>query len=225
VSDLTPEQEAWYALGWNLPRSELSAAAQLEYDRFKPDWEHDAKLRQEAIWAKVHKVDQTGTIHKFCFHPHRQVIIGVMIAAFGAAILAAAVALGLFDFSQTGLWWEICFVAMGLFCVWAAICRFRMGVRVSGQKLIIRNEVWTHIIDASDVRAITLKPKNISEVRTHWEPWVELTSGRGVWIYNFDCGPARWRPRPELVAIVKEVRAMLGVRADDISQPETRQDA
>jgi len=134
VSDLTPEQEAWYALGWNLPRSELSAAAQLEYDRFKPDWEHDAKLRQEAIWAKVHKVDQTGTIHKFCFHPHRQVIIGVMIAAFGAAILAAAVALGLFDFSQTGLWWEICFVAMGLFCVWAAICRFRMGVHLRTQR-------------------------------------------------------------------------------------------
>jgi len=36
---MAPEQEAFYALHWNVPRSELSMAAQLEYDRLRPAWE------------------------------------------------------------------------------------------------------------------------------------------------------------------------------------------
>jgi DivIVA domain-containing protein len=36
---MAPEQEALYALHWNVPRSELSMAAQLEYDRLRPAWE------------------------------------------------------------------------------------------------------------------------------------------------------------------------------------------
>jgi hypothetical protein len=35
---MTPEQEVLYALQWNVPRSELSTAAQLEYDRLRPAW-------------------------------------------------------------------------------------------------------------------------------------------------------------------------------------------
>ena len=36
---MAPEQEALYALHWNVPRSELSMAAQFEYDRLRPAWE------------------------------------------------------------------------------------------------------------------------------------------------------------------------------------------
>ncbi len=36
---MAPEQEALYALHWNVPRGELSMAAQLEYDRLRPAWE------------------------------------------------------------------------------------------------------------------------------------------------------------------------------------------
>jgi DivIVA domain-containing protein len=36
---MAPEQEALYALHWNVPRSELSVAARLEYDRLRPAWE------------------------------------------------------------------------------------------------------------------------------------------------------------------------------------------
>src|SRR5215471_4010372 len=38
-TNMAPEQEALYALQWNVPRSELSMAAQLEYDRLVPAWE------------------------------------------------------------------------------------------------------------------------------------------------------------------------------------------
>jgi hypothetical protein len=144
-------------------------------------------------------------------------VIGVIYAAFGAALLAGPVA----DATGLGVAWTIGLAAAGLFFVWAAICRFRMGVRVSGQKLTIGNELRTHTIDASDIRAITLRPKPISQVATHWKPWVELTSGQGVWIYNFDCGPARRSPRAESAAIVDEVRALLGIRGKDLTQVET----
>ncbi len=39
MAEMTPEEEALYALHWNVPRSELSMAAQLEYDRLRPAWE------------------------------------------------------------------------------------------------------------------------------------------------------------------------------------------
>jgi len=39
MAKLTPEQEALYAVQCNVPRIELSLAAQLEYDRFRPPQE------------------------------------------------------------------------------------------------------------------------------------------------------------------------------------------
>ncbi len=36
---MAPEQEALYALHWNVPRSELSMAGQRAYDRLWPAWE------------------------------------------------------------------------------------------------------------------------------------------------------------------------------------------
>jgi hypothetical protein len=36
---MTPEQEILYALQWNVSRSELFMAAQLEYDRLRPAWD------------------------------------------------------------------------------------------------------------------------------------------------------------------------------------------
>ena len=40
---MTPEEEAAYALDWDLPRSFLEPAVQLEYDRLK--LEREARLR------------------------------------------------------------------------------------------------------------------------------------------------------------------------------------
>lgn len=42
VAKLTLEQEALYALRWNVARSDLPAAAQLEYDRLKAEGEREA---------------------------------------------------------------------------------------------------------------------------------------------------------------------------------------
>ena len=155
----------------------------------------------------------SGTTHKFRFRPYRQVIIGVWFAAIGAAFLTGAVAAVALE-AQPVVAWAIAFAILGLVFVWAAIGRFRMGVRVSGQKLTIANELWTHTINASDIREITLKPKEDTG-NDRWRPRVELTNGKGVWIDNFDCGPERKPPRAESAAIVEEVRSLLGIRGDD----------
>lgn len=52
---MAPEQEALYALHWNVPRGELSMAAQLEYDRLRPAWERgDARPAAEELEAARH---------------------------------------------------------------------------------------------------------------------------------------------------------------------------
>jgi DivIVA domain-containing protein len=48
MAGLTPEQEASYALDWNLPRSGLRPAVQLEYDRLKAEREREAALPRTA---------------------------------------------------------------------------------------------------------------------------------------------------------------------------------
>jgi hypothetical protein len=52
---MTPEQEALYALQWNVPRSELSMAAQIDYDRLRPAWERgeDRPTAEEVETARL----------------------------------------------------------------------------------------------------------------------------------------------------------------------------
>jgi hypothetical protein len=114
-------------------------------------------------------------------------------------------------------------VAFGFALVWLGIRQLREGVQISGAKLTIRNDYRTRTVVASEVRAITLEPHVFGQVVSCWVPRVRLIDGRSIWIDNFDCGPAGKPPRPELAATVDEVRVLLGVKADGIATPESRQ--
>jgi hypothetical protein len=107
-------------------------------------------------------------------------------------------------------------VFTGSVLAWMGIRQFRNGVQVSGQKLTIRNEFRTTTVDAADIGAINIQPKD-SPNGPDWVPRVELTSGKSIWIDNFDCGPAGRPPRPERVAIVEEVQALLGLADADFT--------
>jgi hypothetical protein len=111
-------------------------------------------------------------------------------------------------------------VSLGLVFAWMGIRQFRNGVQVSGQKLTIRNEFRTSTVAAADIRAINLQPMD-SPNGPYWVPRVELTSGKSIWIDNFDCGPAGRPSRPDRAAIVEEVRALLGLGDADLTA-ETR---
>lgn len=167
--------------------------------------------------GRRHTLDRSGTTHTFRFHRGRHLSFGILALVSGAACLAIAAAPG------TGAWWgEVLFlVIFGLALVWLGVRQFWVGVQISAGKVAIRNSWRTRTVDASEIRAITLRPHVIGE-GNRWVPRVELTGGREVWIENFDCGPEKRPAKPELVAAVGEVRALLRGRADNISPPESR---
>jgi hypothetical protein len=147
-------------------------------------------------------------------------ILGLVIAAFFLVFPIVGLFIPGFynDFHAGDVWGILGAGAIVLGSAWMGIRQFRNGAKVSGHKLTIRNELRTYRVDAADIRAITLQPKS-SQNGNYWVGRVELTSGKSIWIDNFDCGPAGKPPKPDRAAAVEEVRALLGVRADDIRQP------
>jgi hypothetical protein len=243
MTEVTPEQQALYALVRDLPRSDLPVAAQLEYDRLRPVWGRG----EMADWVPSRDLEPPlgqgideerrpavvgpawigpGTTHTFHLRPGLHGFTGVLCLAIAAFFLVFPI-VGLFvpgfykDFHAGDVWGILGAGALVLGCVWIGIRQFRNGAQVSGHKLTIRNELRTYTVDASDIRAVTLQPKSVGESGTRWVARVELTSGKGIWIDNFECGPVRERPIPDRAAAVRAVRALLGLEDADLT-PETR---
>jgi hypothetical protein len=228
MAQAMPEQQALYALAQGLPRSNLPKAAQLEYDRLKPAWERgeitdwappgdsNPALLQPGLEAERQSVDPPGTTHTFQFRPGLHISVGVLGVALGAGGLIWPIT-GLFThgFYQGASTGKVVLtfllgVGWALALGWMGIRSFRVGAQVSGGKLIIRNEFRTRTVDAGDIRAITLQPKNF-EGGAIWVAQVELADGRRIWIDDFACGRASKPPKPDRAAAVEEVRMLLGV--------------
>jgi len=167
--------------------------------------------------------DPPGRTRTFHLRPVFHGFVGLLSMTMGVFFLGFPIS-GLFIpgfYKGSSAWGTAGLLLMGvliaLVCTWAAIRQFRNGAQVSGHKLMIRNEIRTYTVDAADIRAITLQPKG-SQNGHYWVARVELTSGKGIWIDNFDCGPAGNPPKPDRAAAVEEVRVLLGVRADDRGQ-------
>ena len=167
-------------------------------------------------------VDTPGVTHTFCYHRGRHRVLGILGAAFGAALLALLVGILATTPSQLSVWGQVLMTGGGFALVWLGIRQFRVGIQISGETLIIRNEWRTYTVNTCEVRAITLQPKRIGEGPDHWMPRVDLTSGNSVWITNLDCGRSDRPPRSEPAAILDEVRTLLGIASDDLARPETR---
>jgi hypothetical protein len=58
MAKMTPEEESWYALTWDLPYDDLPKAVQLEYKRLKPVWE---KAREAEAQARIEQVGPART--------------------------------------------------------------------------------------------------------------------------------------------------------------------
>lgn len=170
--------------------------------------------------------DPPGKTHTFHLRPAFHGFVGVLGVAIGAFFLGFPI-YGLFtpgfysDFHTGDMWWMLLIGGGALVFAWIGIRQFRNGAQVSGHELTVRNELRTYRVDAADIRAITLQPKS-SQNGPYWVAQVELTGGKSIWIDNFICGPAEKPPKPDRAAAVEEVRALLGVRADDMGQPENQ---
>jgi len=143
---------------------------------------------------------------------------GIVVLAFGAASLGLAVAGPLTGWSSPvvgvrGAGDEVKVVGLGLACLWLGIRLLRAGVQIRGGKLTVRGYFRTRAVNASEIRAITLQPKQISQGGPVWIPRVDLADGTSIWINSFECGPAARPPKPTRVATVDEVRKLLGMHS------------
>ena len=164
-----------------------------------------------------HAVDPAGATRTFRFHRHRHLLLGIAALAFGVGALANAIQAPLsgWDPSVGDKGLEIWDIVLGLPLVWLGIRQFRVGVQISGGKLIIRGGLRTRTVNVSEIRAITLQSPNNGVGQGRWIPLVKLTSIKSVWINQFDCGRADRPPNPGLAARLTEFRALLGVADGD----------
>jgi hypothetical protein len=82
VAKMTPLQEALYALHWDLPHSDLSLAAQLEYDRGKPVWERGVPaevLRSYMDGESPAESDSRSAARTFQFAPDDSLVGGLLL--------------------------------------------------------------------------------------------------------------------------------------------------
>ncbi len=184
-----------------------------------------ARLKRDSLAAARHAVDRSETTHTFRLQRGLLLAGGIVVLAGSAACLGLAVAAPLTAWSPRigGKGDEVWAVGLGVLCLWFGIRLLRVGVQVSGEKLTIRSYLRTRTVDASEIRAIALQPKVISQGGAVWIPRVDLTDGTSIWITSFECGPAARPPRLDRVATVEEVRKLLGVSADNIGTPAGRQ--
>jgi len=225
--------------------------AQLEYDRLRPAWEQGearpaageleaARLAWEQEWAPKrdsgpairHAVDRSGTTHTFRYRRGFHLLLGTPVVVLAVGWLAGLTA-ALADPSSSwargdggvSRWDSIWASAVGLLGIWLGIRLLGVGVlQVRAGKMRVRGYFRTRAVEASEIRAITLLPKDVGGESQHlrWRARVKLTGGKGFWIYGFDGGRAGKPPNPGLAAALDEVRALLGVSADDRGQPEIR---
>ena len=127
MTELTPELEALYALHRNVPRGELSMAAQLEYDRLRAAWEqgearpaageleaarlaweHEYSARHDSGPAIRHAVDRSGTTRTFRYRRVFHMVLGIPVVVIGVGVLvgdAGGLAYPLSS-SAPGGWWR-----------------------------------------------------------------------------------------------------------------------
>src|SRR5215470_10452091 len=85
----TPEQEALYALQWDLSRDDLRMAAQLEYDRLKPDWDRKTAPRREAARRPATRQDVPSA--RWSRFARATFVLGLLTGFYGT--IPAAIAL------------------------------------------------------------------------------------------------------------------------------------
>lgn len=174
-----------------------------------------ARLKRDSLAAARHAVDRSGTTHTFRLQRGLLLAIAIVVLAFAIACLGLAVADPLSGWSPNvgSKVDEVWVIGGGFLCLLFGIRLLRVGVQISGEKLTIRSYLRTRTVNASEIRAITMQPKTISQGGATWIPRVDLTDGTSIWITSFECGPAAAPPKLERVATVDEVRKLLGVKS------------
>jgi DivIVA domain-containing protein len=170
-----------------------------------------------------HVVDRSGTTHTFRYRRVYHVLLGITVVVIGVGILVGDTA-ALADPSSSwargdggvSTWDSIWMAAGGLLMAWLGLRLLRVGVfQISAAKMRVHGYFRTRTVRASEIRAVTLEPKDIGNGHLRWRARVRRTGGKDFWIGGFDWGHAEKLPNPGRAAALDEARALLGVGADD----------
>ena len=168
-------------------------------------------------------MDWSGTTHAFRYRRGLYVSSGILVMVLAVGILVG-VAVDWANPSSSwargsggvSTWDSIWMAAVGLLGIWLGIRLLRLGVlQISAGKMTVRGYLRTRTVEVSEIRAFTLRRRDETGNGPRWIVRVGLAGGKGFWIPSFACGSARRPPRPQLAAIVEQVRALLGIEGDD----------
>ena len=218
MPEMSPQQEALQALDHDLPRSGLSAAAQLEYDRFKPVWEPgvpaeflqayagaSTAMQRGPGLASPHLVDRSGTTHTFRHQPLIYRALGPVLV-FAAVLIVLGIANA--ESQSFNIWSTIAWICVApVPCAWFGIRLIRAKVQVRDGKLIVCNVLRNRTFSASEISAITLD----SNGGSIWWPLVHLANGIKSVMVDGVVYITAPEPPTELARTVDEIRALLGI--------------
>jgi len=121
--------------------------------------------------------------------------------------------------TQTGFsaWGKVATLALvDIPTAWFAIRWSRLGVRITAGNVIVRNLYRTRTVGRHEIRDITLESKGVMQeggrTAPFWVPRIWLTNGDSIWLLGLICGPAQRPPDPSRVAVLDELRALVGLQ-------------
>jgi hypothetical protein len=176
--------------------------------------------------------DPPGTVHTFRGQRAIHLVTGIAAVVVGIGLLVGLAA-ALADPSSSwargdggvGTSGDAEMAIGGLLAIWLGIRLLRVGLQITAGKMTYRGYFWSRTVDAADIRAITLQPIDETGNGARWIPRVELTGGKGFWIRSLDLSRARKPPKPRLAAQLDDIRALLGITAEDMGRPENQPQA
>jgi hypothetical protein len=158
--------------------------------------------------ASGHTVDRTGSTHTFASSRGLRVVAAVCFAVMAVLVCGVTIAHG----PQGGFnaWVKIAFIiGVGGPSAWFAVRWFRLEVKVSSGKIIVRNLWRTRVIVIDEIRGIDL------DVKSHYHgddrlPRIDLANGDSIWIEGLTCR-AELSPKDQ-VAALDELRSLIGLQ-------------
>jgi hypothetical protein len=216
----TPEQEALYALQWDLARDDLPVAVQLEYDRLKPDWDRKMAAGGKADRRPAMRQDVPSA--RWSRFAGATLGLGVLTGFYGT--IPAAIGLFHLDNVATAAHFSdiqdvIACTAFGLFVAGPAVTLY-FTIRFGRRSSVLAS---TFGVTVFNWKTVTVPWDNITDVvltpatrltRRGWVPGIAQTDGQVLpvaFAAFLPCEQQTSGPAPEMPATgeVSEVATLI----------------
>jgi hypothetical protein len=135
---------------------------------------------------------------------------GLSLWVAGIGLLAPAI----FDFTKNALSNGLKFLPISIVCWYCGFRCLRFGVVVTSQGITVHNFFLTRTANVTQIAAIDLEAHDSGEAGLHWVPRVKRNNGSRFWVSGLDFGRAEIAPSPDGLALLEEIRNVLGTSGE-----------